>query len=716
MNTKLRSSSTRQQRQRSLGSLLLLWVMSTVLIGLSGISYLSYIVLADSAKSEILSQLNGQSTLVIQELAHTKTYTVALSEAVQAMKQSDVAEAESYRKLVFRFFRERPELAMSVYFGQAPFQIVPDRQGFLPYFYPDQNDADTPGELLPLPHENIRYSELFKNDNYPERAYYKVPVEAGKAVWMEPFDWHGITMTSLVMPFYKGDGSLLGIAGTDVNVTAVTELTNRPVVNESGYFALITGDGHLLGYPPDPALAKARQKATDVPELRQVWEKIGSQKTGLIQWNRTYWAYQRIASTDWVMLAVVSKWAVIGRVLSITLGGAAAVGSLLTVVVVGFVRYLNSRLQPLVQECQRLIESDAQRMLRLQIEIGASDCCADQLPLTTILKGDELDMLSQSFSQMSQQLQQSFTALEDSNQDFNAALEQVKASQVQLIQSEKMSALGELVAGVAHEINNPVTFIHGNIAHVDTYTRDLLEIVKSYQTCYPQPPEEIKALLDDMDFDFLHKDLAKLLRSIEMGTQRIRQIVLSLRNFSRMDEAEFKAVDIHEGLDSSLLMLQHRMTGRSGCSAIEVVKDYGQLPLIDCYAGQLNQVFVNLLSNAIDALEDRVRLPALEDKPSTPDTIWISTCVIADEKVQITIADNGHGIPEAVQPRIFNPFFTTKSVGKGSGLGLSISYQIITEKHRGQIWCDGAIAAGTKLVIEIPIYQPKSNSAHDSQT
>lgn len=303
------------------------------------------------------------------------------------------------------------------------------------------------------------------------------------------------------------------------------------------------------------------------------------------------------------------------------------------------------------------------------------------------------------------------------------ALYQLKQTQLQLIQTEKMSGLGQLVAGVAHEINNPVTFIHGNIAHAENYAHDLLELIQLYTRHYPQPVEEIEQFTEAIDLDFLVEDFPKLLKSMDMGANRIRQIVQSLKNFSRLEQAERKAVDIHEGIENTLLILQHRL--KPSAANIKLVKNYGKLPLVECYAGQLNQVFMNILNNAIDALEqyDRERISGREPKlifdelESNRSTITISTeavnrcsteafsCEVTQncKSVLIRIADNGPGIPEETRQRIFDHFFTTKPVGKGTGLGLAISYQIVVEKHGGTIQCLSEPGKGTEFVVEIPL-------------
>jgi hypothetical protein len=291
-------------------------------------------------------------------------------------------------------------------------------------------------------------------------------------------------------------------------------------------------------------------------------------------------------------------------------------------------------------------------------------------------------------------------------QQLSEALLSLQKTQSQLIQTEKMSSLGQLVAGVAHEINNPVNFIHGNLNHTNHYVNDLLGLIQTYQACYPDPAAKVVEQIAAIDLDFLVEDLPKMLASMQIGTGRIRQIVLSLRNFSRLDQAEMKAVDIHEGIDSTLLILQHRFKAKGERPSIELIRDYGTLPLVECYAGQLNQVLMNLLSNAIDALEEGHRSDRPEASEILP-TIWIRTEQKGDDRVAIRIADNGRGIPAEIRSQVFEPFFTTKPVSKGTGMGLSISWAIVVEKHGGLFYCHSEPGQGTEFVVEIPLRQGK---------
>lgn len=315
---------------------------------------------------------------------------------------------------------------------------------------------------------------------------------------------------------------------------------------------------------------------------------------------------------------------------------------------------------------------------------------------------------------------QAESKLKEKNYELKQALKQLGRTQSQLIQSEKMSGLGQLVAGIAHEINNPISFIYGNVTYAREYAENLLKLCCVYQEHYPEPVSVIADLAEEIEIEFMKEDFPHLLNSIKIGAERIRQIVLSLRNFSRLEESDIKRVDIHEGIDSALLILQHRIKENGRIRNIEIVKEYGELPPVQCYVGQLNQVFMNILTNAIDAL-GTVRNRKLEvggasgtERQDSPDLpvgcnashwIMIRTEVLENNRIAIAISDNGPGMEESVKSRIFDPFFTTKPVGKGTGLGLSISYQIVVERHCGTLRCVSTPGGGTEFAIEIPIRQ-----------
>lgn len=309
-------------------------------------------------------------------------------------------------------------------------------------------------------------------------------------------------------------------------------------------------------------------------------------------------------------------------------------------------------------------------------------------------------------------LQEAHNTLTLKNNRIATTLKNLKKTQAQLVQAEKMSGLGQMVAGIAHELNNPTTFVYSNLPFLEEYLENLIDIARLYQRIYPSPHPKVERALADMELDYALDDAPKLIRSMKVGTRRIQDIVLSLRNFSRLDEGELKEVDIHEGLENTLLLLNHRLKAKPEHPTIVLERQYDSLPSIHCYPSQLNQVFMNLLTNAIDALEeawqkDQSNQPMSQTLPHDQQaeprpTITVKTYQPTAQTIQINISDNGPGIPQSIRQKLYDPFFTTKPVGKGTGLGLSISYQIITETHQGKLLCHSKLQMGTTFSVILP--------------
>ncbi|MBE9007816.1 hybrid sensor histidine kinase/response regulator [Fortiea sp. LEGE XX443] len=341
-------------------------------------------------------------------------------------------------------------------------------------------------------------------------------------------------------------------------------------------------------------------------------------------------------------------------------------------------------------------------------QVGAVDYITKPFQQEEVLSRGKLHL---KLHDLTEKLEHKNALLKQKVTEVSQAYDDLKQMQIQVIQSEKLSSLGQMVAGIAHEINNPVNFIYGNLVHANEYTQEVLHLLHLYQEEYPNPTPRIQAELELTDLEFLESDLLKLLNSMNFGARRIREIVKSMRFFSRTDDVSLTEIDIHECLDGTLTILNYRLKATLEHPEIEVEKNYTLLPPVECYAGQINQVFMNILSNAVDALNEYNQKRSFEEIQQQPSRIKIRTTMIGDNWVGIHISDNGPGICQEVQAKLFEPFFTTKPAGKGTGLGLSISHQIVVEKHGGHINCQSSPGNGTEFIVKIPIQQRASQVA-----
>lgn len=337
-------------------------------------------------------------------------------------------------------------------------------------------------------------------------------------------------------------------------------------------------------------------------------------------------------------------------------------------------------------------------------QVGGSDYISKNFQFAEILVRVE-NQLNQ--RRLQKKLMASEAKAREKSQLLEQALGQIQQTQSQLVHQAKMSSLGQLVAGVAHEINNPVNFVYGNLTYLAEYTENMMRLLGLYEEALPEPTAEITETVEEIDLDFIQTDLPRLIDSMRIGTERIQDIVRSLRNFSRHDEADLKSVNLHDGIDNSLIILQHRLKARGDLGEIQVVKKYGDLPAVECHAGQLNQVFTNILANAIDALETKRKD---RSTPHPIPQITIETQRLSGDRVRVNISDNGAGMPDSVRQRMFDPFFTTKDIGVGTGLGMSISYQIVTERHSGNLSCQSVPGKGTTLSLELPVRATQTSS------
>ncbi|MBM0741641.1 HAMP domain-containing protein [Phormidium sp. CLA17] len=693
-----------------------------VAVGLTG-----YLGIRNSQKSinTVVSQLRSETSdrinqqiLFYLEKPYLTNQTIAagISEG-----QIDIKNVKALEHFFWRLVKQDTVNFLQIGTPQGTSVLVERlEEGFI---VARTGDTDLPNRQSYRLDDRGKRAELLGTKPFDPRTrpWYKAAVEVGEPSWSNIFlGASGKATLSLSQPIYGETGNLLGVQHSNFRPSRIHEFLKSVKVGLTGQTFIVDRSGQLIASSLIEQPYKIQNEeleqipATDIenPVIRAtakaVLEHFGSfsinqsqQLDVVVDGKRQFVQISPIRDgngIDWFSVVVVPESDFTAEIDANT--RTTMLLCLAALVVATILGIYTAQL--IAQPLRRLSQSS---------EAMADGALDQNVELSNVR---ELNVLARSFNRMTQQLRGSFTQLEQTNEqlehrveertaDLKETLQELQRTQTQMIQAEKMSSLGQLVAGVAHEINNPVNFIHGNVTHINEYTQNLLELLQLYQTEFPDSTPAIRDKMDEIDLEFLNEDVLKLLTSMQVGTERIRGIVTSLRNFSRLDEAQVKEVDIHEGIESTLLILQHRLKAKVNCPPTTLIRAYGDLPLVECHPGQMNQVFMNILVNALDALEESNINRTYQAIEANPNQITIRTAVIDAEWVEIAIADNGPGMSEETHQHIFDPFFTTKPIGKGTGMGMSISYQIITEKHGGNFSCCSTLGKGTEFVIQIPV-------------
>lgn len=677
--------------RRSIGTRLFFYVLVGALGGLGGMSYFFYRVLESRARDEIQSSLRVQTTSIEGQLARVEDAALGLTAGLRAMSRVGIEKPEAYRALTFEIFLERPALAMGIGFGQTPFGLLRDRKWFFPYFYLDHGVAGAIGERLAPPYDYIRYGELFVADNYPEQDYYKLASEAQKALWLEPYDWSGITMTSFYEPCFGERGELLAVITTDVNVSALGVQVSGPVTRGSGHFTILSEQGNILAYPPEPEKAKVRARYDAIPELGAAWPRMQADEKGLFVLGTSVMAYRRIRNTRWIIVATLPSLEVTGPVLRIAVGAALGAGVLLAIAVGAFVRRLNRGLQPILEECEMIVAAEAERS-REPRDASIADAAGSEGAASLPKEGamDEIGLLSRSFHQMARQIQESFTGLERANQELEARVEERTAFLQQLNQKlvesqEKLEAArvaaegasrakSEFLASMSHELRTPLNGILG-YAQILRRSGKLPASALHGLGVIQQCGSHLLTLINDV------LDLAK----IEARRMDLRPAAIELRSFLR-GAAEVCRVQAEQ----------------KGISfAYEPAPDLPEGVCAD--EKRLRQILLNMLANAVKFTEQggvTFAVRVLERGQATGEATGGE--IRPTVSLRFHVEDTGPGITAAQIARLFTPFEQAGAArnDEGTGLGLAIS-QKIAQLMGGSIEVESRPGKGSAFWLDL---------------
>ncbi|NEO87161.1 MAG: response regulator [Spirulina sp. SIO3F2] len=642
--------SAQSLSRRSIGSRLLLYTLSAAFLGLGGMAYVFYQVLENRAKDDIQGRLDTEVTAIEGEMAEAEQMMQGLATTVPTLYDLGNSDPKAYEKTILDAFEPRSDLTMALNFGQAPYAILQDRKAYWPYFFLDQNVPDQVGVPLPPPNEHIRVSDVCEiekelgNDCF-KQFFWEEPFALdapGATVWLEPYPWTGIVMTTVIGPMFDDSGVKLGVVGLDMNVTALSERVKAPEGWGDGYFVILSAEGNLLAYPPDPELASELSSYADIPNLKKVWEQISEEDQGVLVSDGSYWAYQRVEGTNWMMLASVPQSVVLMPVLTTTIGSAVGAGIILVFVVLAFVRRLNERLKPILQECHTVIRAD---------DLAVTG----ESPLSIPKNADELDVLNHSFAEMTSRLRAAVSELEQRVQERTQEL-QVAKEKAEVANQAKST----FIASMSHELRSPLNAILG-FTQVMTRSQTLSPENQEYVGIINRSGEHLLTLINNV------LDLAK----IESG-----KTTLNPTNF-----------DLHRLLDDIHDMFQLKASDKRLNLLLE--RDDAVPRYVQTDAIKLRQVLINLINNALKFTESG--------------GVSIRIAGRAGDRIYFEVEDTGAGIAADEVETLFEAFTQTetgKQFQEGTGLGLPISRQFI-QLMGGDIAVSSQLGQGTIFKFEI---------------